>query len=161
MTRTASIQFLLAATAAVTTACSSAPGPAGSGTAPAPSVSRSATDSGATQQPSASTGTRRSRNSSVITAAELADPSLSSTDVLTAIERLRPRYLSSRGPVSLGGRGGGVMVSVDRGVLVSLDALRSMRVTDVKEIRYLSPGDAAQQFGTKSASGAVIVVTRR
>lgn len=156
MTRT-SPYLLLAVTAALATACASDPAPGT--TVPGPAVSRTAADSGTAQQ--AGAAPRRSRNSSVITAAELADPSLASIDLLSVVERLRPNFLTSRGAVNFGGRSGGVMVSIDRGVLMGLETLRSMRAGEVKEVRYLSPADAAQQFGTKSASGAVLMVSRR
>lgn len=81
-------------------------------------------------------------------------------DAYSAIQRLRPGFLQTRGPVSLGG-GGAITVSVDHGALMPLGTLRSIPVSEVKEIRYLSPADAAQAFGTNSASAAVIVVTRR
>ena len=99
-----------------------------------------------------------SRNSDIISAAELSDPSLSG-DALDAVRRLRPRFLVKRGAQSIKlPEAGSVHVSVDGGPLQALSALSSFRPLELAEIRYLNSSDAAQRFGTSAGSGGVILV---
>src|SRR3954451_8135879 len=78
-------------------------------------------------------------NPDVITADELADPALADVDVLIAVRRLRPRFLSSRGTTSLKNpTAGTVHASINGGSLQSVAQLAQMRVTEVTEIRYYS-----------------------
>jgi hypothetical protein len=105
---------------------------------------------------------RAERDADVISAAALADPGVSSGDVLEAVRRLRPQFLMSRGSVSILRRSAGVVhASIDFGPLMSVDNLKRMRVAEVTEIRYLNGRDAALRFGTSASSGGVIVVTSR
>ena len=99
------------------------------------------------------------RNADVITAEELSDPAISAGDALQAIQRLRPRFLMSRGAVS-GQRSnaGQVQVSVDGGPLLTASSLRTLRPGAIAEIRFLNSSDAAQRYGTAAASGGVILV---
>ena len=106
--------------------------------------------------------TTTNRNADFITAEELADPSVSSGTALEAVQRLRPRFLMTRGAVS--GRNtsaGSVHVSVDGGPLLTVDNLSRLRPAQIAEIRYLNSSDAAQRFGTSAASGGVILVKSR
>lgn len=103
-----------------------------------------------------------SRNADVITSAELADPSLASGDLLATIQRLRPRFLMTRGAISASNAAAGsVQVSVDGGALQSVATLRSITTSHVAEVRYLSRTEAAQRFGTNAGSGSVILVRSR
>ena len=99
------------------------------------------------------------RRTDVITAEELADPSISMGDALDAVRRLRPGFLLSRGAVSIKDpSAGSVHVSIDGGTLVALSSLSQLRANQLAEIRYLSAADAAQRFGVISGSGGVIMV---
>ncbi|MDB4892283.1 MAG: hypothetical protein JWL61_4138 [Gemmatimonadetes bacterium] len=99
------------------------------------------------------------RNADVISAAELADPAIASGDALEAVQRLRPRFLMTRGAISAkNSSAGSTHVSVDGGPLLTVDALSRLRPSQIAEIRYLSASDAAQRFGTNAASGGVILV---
>ena len=99
------------------------------------------------------------RNADIITAAELADPAIASGDALEAVQRLRPRFLMTRGAVSAkNSAAGSTHVSVDGGPLLTVDALSRIRPSQIAEIRYLSASDAAQRFGTNAGSGGVILV---
>lgn len=102
-----------------------------------------------------------SRNVDVITEAELADPAVASGDAYDAVQKLRPRFLMTRGAVSARAGGGATRLSIDGGPLLALDGLRSMRPSQLTEIRYLSASDATQRFGAASASGSVILVKLR
>jgi len=99
------------------------------------------------------------RNADVITASELADPAIASGDALEAVQRLRPRFLMTRGAMSVkNSTAGSTHVSVDGGPLLTVDALSRIRPSQILEIRYLSASDAAQRFGTNAGSGGVILV---
>jgi hypothetical protein len=98
----------------------------------------------------------------VISYDELADPSLGDTDALTVVRRLRPAFLAYRGAVSVNNsQGGSVHVSFDGGALRPVDALSTLRASQVVEIRYLGASAAAQRFGTGAMAGPVIMVKLR
>jgi hypothetical protein len=98
----------------------------------------------------------------VITEAELSKPTVGDIDVLTAIKRLRPHFLSTRGAVSARApTANQVRTSIDGGALTPVGNLSVIRVGEIREIRYLSPVDAAQRFGLMSGSGAVIIVNHK
>jgi hypothetical protein len=105
------------------------------------------------------TSSDASRTSDVITAQQLAEPSVRGGNLLDVIRRLRPRFLTVRGVGSIRvADAGAVHVSVDGGPLMAVSMLSNMRPGEVAEIRYLEPPQAAQRFGTASASGSVILV---
>ena len=132
-------RLLIAAALAVTLGCTSNPAPGG--------------------DPSLSTATRRT---DVITANELADPSVAAGDVLEAVRRLRPSFLMSRGASSMKNTtAGSVHVSIDGAPLLTVDNLSRLRPAQVAEIRFLNATDAAQRYGTSAGSGAVILVRSR
>ena len=98
-------------------------------------------------------------NSDVITAAELADATIQSGDVLQAVQRLRPRFLMARGAASGQNRSAGaVHISVDGGPLMTVDNLSRYTTSSVSEIKYVNATDAAQRWGTAAGSGGVILV---
>jgi hypothetical protein len=103
-----------------------------------------------------------SRSSDVISAAELAAPSVVNGDALEAVRRLRPRFLSARGASSIRVAGAGaVHVSIDGGNLLTVSHLSRMRPGDISEIRYLNASEATQRFGTNAAMGGVLLVKSR
>ncbi len=97
---------------------------------------------------SSSSGPSRSANR--ITQEELAD--YTTLNALDAIRRLRPRWLQVRGdtPVAI----------LDGARLGSPDALRSVAVSDVASMQYLSASDATLRYGTNFPAGAIEVRTR-
>jgi hypothetical protein len=97
----------------------------------------------------------------VITAEELADPSVAAGDALEAVRRLRPRFLMTRGGSATSSTAGNVHISVDGGPLLTLDNLSRFRPSQIAELRYLNASDAAQRFGTNAGSGGVILVKTR
>ena len=106
--------------------------------------------------PRAGTG----RNPDVISQAEL--DQLGAQPVRQAIERLRPRFLSTRGRSSITQTS-----DVDR-IVVYLgttrmggpEALEQISTAQVKEIRYLSPTEATQRYGTNHMGGAIILTPK-
>lgn len=81
-------------------------------------------------------------------------------DLLTIVENLRPRWLRPRGRTFAGVVA--VAVVVD-GVpwQGGVSNLRSIRASDVRELRYLSAADATTQFGSDMAGGAIVVYRKR
>lgn len=107
---------------------------------------------------------RRSANGP-ITLTDLSDPRFAGENAYDVVRQLRPSFFNSRSA------GGGldstqhlvhaVLVSIDNGALSPLEALQSIRATQVQEISFLKATDAAQRFGTTSTGGPVILVTTR
>ena len=98
-------------------------------------------------------GTGGSSSPNRIVAADLAG--LEQYDVYQAIQRLRPRWLQTRGTdnpeiyVDGARRGGG------------MDELRSMRSADVQQMEFMSATDASTRFGTGHTGGAILITTKR
>ena len=84
-----------------------------------------------------------------------------STALLTAydaVERLRPSYLRQRGPATLLSVGDTrVQVFLNEVRIGGVDVLRTIPVSEVAWIRYLSPSEATIRFGTQAGGGAIIV----
>jgi hypothetical protein len=126
------------------------------------------------------------RPANEITMEELADPSISGLDVLDAVQRLRPNWMRSRGSTSFRpsddrGAGGGAAGSCGRGstscsaisvapgdnapgVLVNeikqpFEILRTLKVSEVTGLRYLSAQDATTRFGTGFTQGVILIST--
>ena len=81
-------------------------------------------------------------------------------DVYNAIQGLRPAWLRVRGQTSFSGTKT-VTLFVDGAPRGDVSELRGMPITDVVEIRYLAPSDAAFQFGTLAGSGGTISIRTR
>jgi hypothetical protein len=92
-------------------------------------------------------------NTTRLTAEELTDHQ--DLDLFQVIRQLRARWLTSRG------RGTPVIVVDGTPRQGGTDELRSLRVSDVQELRYLSASDATTRFGTGYEAGAILVTTRR
>ena len=102
------------------------------------------------------------RRTDVITAEELADPSVSAGDALEAVRRLRPSFLVTRGVSSIRNTSAGsVHISIDGAPLLTVDNLARLRPAQIAEIRYLNSSDAAQRFGNSAGTGGVILVRSR
>ncbi len=94
----------------------------------------------------------------LITFEELrADPSL---DLLTLIERERPRWMRPRGTVTFGGQVSPAVFVDDVRQPGGVDVLRSLRVTDIHEVRFMNARDATTRYGTDMISGAILVTRR-
>jgi hypothetical protein len=98
-----------------------------------------------------------SRNSSVISQAELQDPVVISKDALSAIRSLRPNFFAYRGPTGSETNGNDIMLSTDYGPLQSVQVLKGMNTMGLVEVRYLKPDEAALRFGL-NANGAPVIV---
>jgi len=94
----------------------------------------------------------------VLTAEEI--ESDANLDVLTLLQRLRPRWLQARGSMSFGGQSTASVIvdGVNQG---GLGYLRGIRAIEVQEIRYMSASDATTRYGVNMAGGAILVTLRR
>lgn len=92
----------------------------------------------------------------VITAQEVADASMSTQSAYDVVQRLRPRWLRSRG----GGSAGLPMLVINNVPSGDLERLRSIAAADVSEIRFISSQDATTRWGTGFVGGAIQVIMR-
>ena len=101
--------------------------------------------------------TRETRT--VVTQAQLA--ATNQENLYEAIERLRPEWLTSRGPTSVTNATPTMpSVFMNGSMLGKADYLRQMRVTDVTQVRYWESGPASARFGMGHPRG-VIEISRR
>lgn len=101
-----------------------------------------------------------SRSADVITAGELTQTQGLQT-AWDAVQRLRPRFLRNGGPTSFrGGLDNRAIVRVDDTVTGAAEALRSVDIQHVKEIRYYSAADATARFGGTYGRPVIHVVTK-
>ena len=107
---------------------------------------------------SGGSGGTAGRDYDVITLEELQeDPSL---DLLTLIQRARPRWMQPRGSASFAGRISPAVVVDNVPQPGGVDVLRSMRVVNVRELRFLNARDATTRYGTDMISGAILITRR-
>src|SRR5688572_4131756 len=78
-----------------------------------------------------------------------------------AIQRLRPTWLQARGSFSISGGTGLPRVHINDSRTASLDDLRTLPVTNVELVAYMSAADATTLFGTGYPGGLIEVRTRR
>ena len=107
--------------------------------------------------PSPSPAERASRN--VLTREQLA--ATNSDNLYDALSKLRPEWLSSRGPTSVSDpTPTAASVYMSGTMLGKADALKDMRILDVSEVRYWDAGQASARFGMGHPRG-VIEITRK
>lgn len=99
-------------------------------------------------------------NRNVLTGEQLADTN--ARMVYEAIERLRPAWLNSRGPISMADpTEARANVYINGSPTGDLDYLRQVYVIDVEEIRFYAPGEAGARFGMGNPRGVIAITTRR
>lgn len=107
---------------------------------------------------SGSSGARGPQN--VITFEQIAD--IPASDAYDVVQTLRPRWLRSRGAVSLQEPGAGFpVVYVGATRFGDLESLRQISASSVEELRLLSAADATTRYGTGHAGGVILVTFRR
>lgn len=104
-------------------------------------------------------GTGSSGSSTVITEAQIQE--IESLDSFSIVQRLRPQWLQVRGMASAQGRAT-IAIIVD-GVRQpgGPEVLRSLRGSEVQEMRFMNARDATTRYGTDMTAGAIVVQTRR
>jgi len=140
--------LILAAILAGGSACASSSGSAGAGQAGEP------------QTAVVSAPNRARKDPSVITSEEIeARPTLNARQV---IEQLRPQFLRVRGTTTLGNAATQdvIWVYLDGTRYGTIDVLSNISANEVREIRYLSPSEATNRFGTGHVQGAILVARK-
>jgi hypothetical protein len=108
---------------------------------------------------SSTPGAAGPRRANLLTAEEIRAANADVTNVYDAISRLRPIWLSSRGPTSFGTEGSGyATVFVDGQPYGELLSLRNIPAYHVADIRYYDSAEAGGTFGIKGGSSGVIEV---
>ena len=83
-----------------------------------------------------------------------------SDELYAAIAKLRPDWLSSRGPTSVTDpTPSSASVYMNGSLLGRVEYMRQMRVIDVSQVRYWNAGEASARFGMGHPRG-VIEITR-
>ncbi len=86
-------------------------------------------------------------------------------DALELIKKLRPRFLRGRGRTSALAPRPEPLVYIDNTRALGIDDLSTVPTSNVEDIRYLSPTEAAGRFGSSrdgsAANGVILVRTRR
>jgi hypothetical protein len=99
-------------------------------------------------------------SSDVITREELTGQGLA--NAYEAVQRLRPAFLRSRGPVSVRDPRPAMPLVYVNGVRYGEpQTLRNLRVQEVEEIRFISATDATTRWGTGHTGGVIEVMLRR
>lgn len=107
----------------------------------------------------ASTGTRASRASDLITAAEIEAASVS--NAYDAIARLRPAMLRGRGQSSIQTPGNDLPIVYVNGLRSgTIEHLRNIPAQDIQQIRFIGASDATTRYGTGHTGGIIEVTTR-
>lgn len=107
----------------------------------------------------ATQGTPSRGNGSLLTRADLS--AANSDNLYDAIVKLRPEWLSSRGPTSVSDASPtGADVYMNGNFLGKADYLRDVRLLDVTSVRYWDAGQASARFGMGHPRG-VIEITRK
>jgi len=76
-------------------------------------------------------------------------------DAYQAIQRLRPRWLQSRGTIFAN-------VFIDGSERQGgLEALKGLPVADIGEMRFLSASDATTRYGTGHEGGVILISSKR
>jgi len=81
-------------------------------------------------------------------------------DVYAIVQRYRPRWLQVRGGTTAQGPARIAVIIDGTRQQGSVEILRSIRGSEVDEIRYLNARDATTRYGTDMTGGAIEVITK-
>jgi hypothetical protein len=103
---------------------------------------------------------RQRKDPNVISEAELA--SRSTMTARQVIEQLRPQFLRVRGTTTLGNAqmSDVIWVYFDGTRMGTLEVLNNIGAHEIREIRYLSPSEATNRYGTGHVQGAILVTRK-
>lgn len=82
------------------------------------------------------------------------------TNLLDAIDRLRPRWLQVRSRTSVQGAIP-IVVYRDNARIGGIEVLRSMRIEGIQEVRFVNATDATTRWGMGVGSGVIEVISSR
>ncbi len=102
-------------------------------------------------------GERSGRSQNQLSHADLEDTS--ELTLYNAIQRLRPRWLRSRGASSAMGPAP-VVVYMNNVRLGGISDLHDIAVESVEEVSFINASDATTRWGTGVAGGVILVVSR-
>ena len=109
----------------------------------------------------ASGGATRPRSGSGATLSQEQLERANSDNLFDAIMKLRPEWLTSRGPTSVTDpTPNSVDIYMNGNMLGKADYLRQVRLLDVTEVKYWDAGSASARFGMGHPRG-VIEITRK
>jgi hypothetical protein len=95
----------------------------------------------------------------VLTAEQMIE--VSATTVYDGVQKLRPSWLTSRGPVSVTDSSPTVAsVFMNGNEVGNIEYLRNLRPDDIDEVRYYEPGEAGARFGMGHQRGVIDVVPK-
>jgi hypothetical protein len=123
-------------------------------------ASSGTTQAGAPQTTVVSSAQRQRKDPNVITEAELS--SRSTLTARQAVEQLRPQFLRTRGTTTLGNAQTAdvIWVYFDGTRMGTVEVLNNIGVHEIREIRYLSPSEATNRYGTGHVQGAILVTRK-
>jgi len=97
----------------------------------------------------------------LITSEEIASTKRPGWNAWDLIAQTRPTFLRSRGATSLRDLTQvRAVVYVDGMYFGKLESLRSIAVEEIKQIEFISSGDATTRYGTDHLGGAILISTR-
>lgn len=100
----------------------------------------------------------RPAGGNVLSAAEIgAREALTAYD---AIMSLRPRFLNARQSERLGRAPAVPHVMIEKGSPEPVEVLKSIRASDVAEIRYVEPWESTTKYGSEYTAGMIVVQLR-
>jgi hypothetical protein len=97
----------------------------------------------------------------ILTRAQLEN--VNATDLYDAVQRLRPNWLTARGPASVSDdpRGQVASVYMSGNQMGDAEVLRNIRLEDIDSLRYYDAGSAGARFGMGHPRGVIEVLPRR
>jgi hypothetical protein len=122
--------------------------------------SGSTPEAGEPQTAAAGTPARPRKDPNLITEQEVATrPTLTARQI---IEQLRPQFLRVRGTTTLGNASTQdvIWVYVDGTRFGNLEVLSNISGNEIREIRYLSPSEATNRYGTGHVQGAILITRK-
>ena len=103
-------------------------------------------------------GGESSRDRNLITYEEM--ETLSSLNLYEVIQRLRPAWLRSRGPMSGGGATRSDPQVFMNGVYMGdIETLKNLRMGGVRQLQFIPARDATTRFGTGYLAGVIEVLS--
>ena len=103
------------------------------------------------------TGSGRHRSGNLLTAAEIAENHADVNSAYDAVARLRPNWLTGRGPSS-SSSGETAQVFVDGQVIGDVQAMRNIQAYYVASMEYFDTSQAGAKFGIRAGGAGAIEV---
>jgi hypothetical protein len=108
-------------------------------------------------------GVGETRRSQILTQEEISS-SGASGNAFDVVTRLRPNFLASRGPTTLGNAQSTAMypnIYLDGIPYGDINTLRNIDASQIAEMRLYQAGEAQTKFGMGNNGGVIAITTRR